>query len=125
MDDFHAEFGKIDQIANAISACNELNIYPTVQNIYVNGASRIEHFKHKLDQLCDTSRVEWTETHCTPVGLGASLDPAVHQLIDINDLSYGDCNAGEILNIEADGSTKPCCGAGLMAGGLTMGNAKS
>lgn len=121
-DDFHAQFGRIEQVANAITACNALGIEPTVQNIVLPSSTRNETIKALLGALCDTSKVDWAESPCTPVGLGAALDPARHGLVDVDDLPYGNCTAGQILNVEADGKVKPCCGSGLMAEGLTMGN---
>lgn len=121
-DDFHAKFGKISQLANAVTVCNEFEVKPTIQNIIINNSSRIGEIKEKLDELCDTSNVEWAENICTPVGLGEQFKEEDQTFISIDDIPFGECTAGKILNVEADGDVKPCCGSGLMASGLTMGN---
>jgi hypothetical protein len=39
-------------------------------------------------------------------------------------LEPGGCSIEEIFNVQPDSSVKPCCGGGLKAKRLTMGNAK-
>jgi Cupin-like domain/4Fe-4S single cluster domain len=121
-DDFHASFGTIQQISNAITVCGELDIEPTIQNIYIKGATRIDSIKETLGRLCDTGRVRWVENPCTPIGLGSEIEAAKQPLGEIDDMPYGSCSAGSVVNIQANGDVKPCCGAGLMVDRLTMGN---
>jgi len=121
-DDFHALFGNVQQIANAVTVCRDLDIEPTIQNIYIKGATRIDSIKETLMQLCDTSRVKWVENPCVPIGLGAEIEAGKQPLVEIDDIPYGRCSAGSVVNIQANGDAKPCCGAGLMVDRLTMGN---
>lgn len=121
-DDFHAQFGSIEQIANAVTASREFGIQPTIQNIYIKGSTRIGTIKETLDRLCDTSDVRWVENPCIPIGLGSELEPTLQPLENIDDMPYGRCTAGTVVNVQANGDVKPCCGAGLMVDALTMGN---
>lgn len=124
-DDFHSLFGNIEQIANAITACNEFDIQPVIQNIYIKGATRIDSIKETLGRLCDTERVRWVENPCIPIGLGSNIEVEKQPLAEIDDMPYGRCSAGNVINVQANGDVKPCCGAGLMVDRLTMGNIKS
>jgi organic radical activating enzyme len=124
-DDFHALFGNIQQIANAVTACNKFDIQPVIQNIYIKGATRIDSIKETLGHLCDTARVRWVENPCIPIGLGSNIEVERQPLVEIDDMPYGRCSAGNVINIQANGDVKPCCGAGLMVDRLTMGNIKS
>lgn len=121
-DGFHARFGQIEQIANAITACRELDILPTVQSIVVRGSDGIAATREQLSSICDVSHVRWVENPCIPVGRGSEIRDADRVMTRIDELPYGRCTAGMVLNVQASGEVKPCCGAGLMADALTMGN---
>lgn len=125
-DDFHAQFGQIEQIANTINVCSELNIKPTLQNIYTNNSKlRIESIRRELKGLCDIRIINWIDSPCVPVGFGSMLDNSLIPTINIEKLPYGGCSAGSILNIQPNGDIKPCCGAGLVSRELSIGNIKS
>lgn len=121
-DDFHAQFGKIEHISNVINVCSELGIEPTLQNVYIKNSSRINSISKILSELCDVSLVKWVESPCIPIGFGTSIDHELMPFMNIDDLPYGYCSAGFILNIQPNGDVKPCCGAGLTAQRLTIGN---
>src|SRR4030095_3038235 len=62
------------------------------------------------------------ELPAAPIGRGATLNDAA---LDIEPgIPSGGCNVFDALLWEPDGSVKPCCGAGLTAAGLTMGNVR-
>lgn len=123
LDQYHLEFGAIDQASNCLERALELDINTSVQVIRRKGAPRAKDFCEALKGRLDVSRVQWIENPCSAIGNAKTMLRA-EDLEWHEDIPPGGCNAGEILNIQPDGEIKPCCGAGLMSKRLSLGNAK-
>ena len=121
--DFHFEFGKLENIKNALKAAQSLGIKCQVQNIITRNSSRIESFKNFFAQYIDNTKITWTNTICIPVGNAEKHIP-YDELIK-SPLKPGGCSIRVALNIQPNGSVKPCCGVALKIEKLTMGNAKN
>jgi MoaA/NifB/PqqE/SkfB family radical SAM enzyme len=123
LDQYHLEFGTIEHVANCIGRSQELGMDTAVQIIRRVGAPKEEDFRIALNPLVDIEKIRWYENPCSAIG-------NAHTMLSKEDLEWheeipvGGCNAGDILNIQPDGEIKPCCGAGLMAKRLSLGNAK-
>lgn len=121
-DVFHAEFGKLEHVINAINAAHKFEIVVSLQNITTPTSFKNVDLKERLRGIVDVEKIDWVENSVVPVGLGATE-------LQSSELSYVDqppmdqCNAGDILNVEVDGTVKPCCGAAFMQDHLWMGNA--
>ena len=120
LDRYHLEFVRFDQITRALEALRELNIRTTVQTIYGRDDLSSADYRAKLGALAEGDWIDFCELPAVPVGRGAS-EPK-RSLALTPGIPSGDCNIFDVLHIEPDGSVKPCCGAGLTAPGLTMGN---
>ncbi len=121
--DFHLEFGDIENVKNALKAAQSLGIKCQVQNIITHNSSRIETFKNIFNSYIDNTTVTWTNTRCIPVGNAEKYIP-YDDLIK-SPLRPGGCSIRVALNVQPNGSVKPCCGVALKIEKLTMGNAKN
>ncbi len=121
--DFHLEFGEIESVKNALRAAQRLGIKCQVQNIITKNSSRIETFKNILNSHVDIKEVTWTNTRCVPVG-NAAKNISQNDLIK-SPLKPGGCSIRVALNVQPNGTVKPCCGVALKIDKLTMGNAKN
>lgn len=121
-DVFHAEFGKFEHVVNAIRAAQEIGIKVSLQNIITPDSFRNTDLKEELKGKVDIEAIEWVENSVVPVGLGAT-ELKQEERTFLDEIPEGDCNVGDVLNIEVDGTVKPCCGAAFMESHLDMGNA--
>ncbi len=123
LDSYHLEHMFLDQAKRCLNASVELGINTSVQVIRRKGAPDRQAFREMMRDSVDVDAIDWIENPCASVGNAATMlkreDMEWHDEIPI-----GGCNAGEYLNIQPDGEIKPCCGAGLMAPELSIGNAK-
>ena len=123
LDQYHLEFGTLDQAANCLERALELDLNISIQIIRRRGAPGTAEFREALSGRVDVARIKWIENRCSAIGNAETMlgpeDLEWHE-----EIPRGGCNAGEILNVQPDGEIKPCCGAGLMAPRLSLGNAK-
>lgn len=123
LDDFHLEFTKLDTIVNCLNAAIDMGIRCSVQSILITGSRSTTDFKKLLAEKCDIERIaSWVDNACVPVG-NAATRISRKELKLKQGIPIGGCSIGRALNVQPDGSVKPCCGAGLMADALTVGNA--
>jgi MoaA/NifB/PqqE/SkfB family radical SAM enzyme len=120
-DSFHAEFGNLDSVVNAIGAAQRLEILVSLQNITTNDSFRNQEIRKLIESRVDADKIDWVENSVVPVGLGETgiLD---EEQTFLPELPIGDCNAGTVMNIETNGEVKPCCGAAFMNPYLSLGN---
>jgi hypothetical protein len=124
LDDYHLESGRIDHAANCLRYCGELEINASVQVINRVGGKTVNEYRAALIQKqVEVDDINWHENPCSALGNAKSM---LHrdELKWHMEIPQGGCSAGATLNIQPDGEIKPCCGAGLMAPRLSMGNAK-
>ncbi len=123
LDSYHLEYGTFECVAYCLARAQELGINAAAQVIARRGAPGVVEYKSMLREQIDVERVRWIESPCSALGNAQTMleddDLEWHE-----DVPEGGCNAGEILNIQPDGGIKPCCGAGLMAPRLSLGNAR-
>jgi len=126
LDQYHLEFGTLEQVANCLQRCFELGINTAAQIIRRVGSPREKDFRDALSSHynINVDKIKWIENPCSAIG-NAKTMLRPRELEWHTDIPGGGCNAGEILNIQPDGEIKPCCGAGLMSKRLSLGNAKS
>lgn len=124
LDQYHLEHASLDQAMHCLNGSLDYGINTAVQVIRRVGAPTAKDFKEMLTDRVDVDRIEWIENPCSAIGNAASM-LGREQLEWYDDIPPGGCNAGEILNIQPDGEIKPCCGSGLMAKRLSLGNAKT
>jgi MoaA/NifB/PqqE/SkfB family radical SAM enzyme len=125
LDDYHLESISIKYAANCIRHCQKIGIATSVQVLQRKGGSKAEDFKKKLsndDILVD--EINWYESPCSALGNARTMIKK-EELEWYWEIPEGGCSAGKILNIQPDGRIKPCCGAGLMADRLSLGNIKT
>lgn len=123
LDQYHLENASLDQAVNCLNGSLEMGINTSVQVIRRTGAPTANDFKEMLAGRVDVESIDWIENPCSM--LGNAADMLMRDQVEWHDdIPPGGCNAGEILNIQPDGEIKPCCGAGLMAERLSLGNAK-
>lgn len=120
LDRYHLEFVRFEKIVAALAALRELKIATTVQTIRGRDDPGCEDYRMALGEVAEGDWIEFCELPAVPVGRGAS-EPE-ERLALVQGMPGGDCNVFDVLHIEPDGAVKPCCGAGLTATGLTMGN---
>lgn len=121
--DFHLEFGTLKTVANALKAGLKLGVDCTAQDIITKRSRRIEEFRKILEPYFDTSKVEWLDSEMAHSGNAEKYIP--YDDLMKKPLEPGNCSIEINFNIQPDGSVKPCCGGGLKAKRLTMGNAKT
>jgi MoaA/NifB/PqqE/SkfB family radical SAM enzyme len=120
-DVFHAEFGKIEYVINAVKAAQKLGIHVSIQNIRTADSFRNLEVMELIADEVNINDIEWVENLVVPVGLGEHLsDNTSH--ISASDVHCGGCDAGNVLNIDVDGEVKPCCGAAFVNPYLSIGN---
>jgi hypothetical protein len=120
--DFHLEFGTLQTVGNALKAALELGVRCTAQDIITKRSRRIDHFRKMLEPYLDTTKLEWIENDMAHAGNAEKYIPYDDLLK--KPLEPGGCSIEKNFNVQPDGSVKPCCGGGLKAKRLTMGNAK-
>lgn len=123
LDEYHLEFGTIQNAANCLRRCLEHGIETTVQVIDRVGAPNAADFKEAIGDAVDVDAIKWYENPCAAIGNAATMLES-EDLQWFDEIPGGGCNAGSILNVQPDGEIKPCCGAGLMAPRLSLGNGK-
>jgi organic radical activating enzyme len=121
--DFHLEFGTLQTAGNAIKAALKLGVRCTAQDIITKRSRRIDQFRKMLEPHLDTTKVDWIDNDMTHSGNAENYIP--YEDLLKKPLEPGDCSIEVNFNVQPDGSVKPCCGGGLKAKRLTMGNAKT
>lgn len=121
--DFHLEFGTIETVGNALKAGLELGVTCTAQDIITKRSRRIEEFRKMLEPYFDTRKVQWVDNDMAHSGNAEKY--VSYEDLPKKPLEPGDCSVEINFNVQPDGSVKPCCGGGLKAERLTMGNAKT
>ncbi|MBL3565353.1 4Fe-4S cluster-binding domain-containing protein [Rhodovulum sulfidophilum] len=124
LDSYHLEHMLLDQAKRCLNASIELGIDTSVQVICRKGAPDRNEFRDMMRGEVDVDAIDWIENPCAAVGNAATMLNS-EEMEWHEEIPMGGCNAGEYLNIQPDGEIKPCCGAGLMAPALSIGNAKS
>ena len=123
VDDFHQEFVELQNAGNCIKAAQELGIACIAQTITTRNGRKGEDFRRELEKLIDAEKVEWIDNPCDPIGRAVYQVPENDLLLKTG-IGKGECSILRVLNVWADGSVKPCCGSGLIAKPLTIGNVK-
>lgn len=124
LDPYHLENMDFEAAKNCLKVSLELGIDTSVQIIQRNGAPGAKEYSSMMSGDVDVANIDWIENPCSSIGNAATMLNSA-DLVWHDEIPKGGCNAGEYLNIQPDGEIKPCCGAGLMAKRLSIGNAKT
>lgn len=125
VDRYHDEFVPFYRVLNSVKALATLGIHITVQCIRGAGHETIEEIRSRFGTLALARDIQFVEHNTTPVGRAEVISADELSFLPGPGVPSGNCNIFEVCHIEPDGSVKPCCGPGLVAEGLTVGNIHS
>jgi hypothetical protein len=122
-DDFHAQAVPLSRVATCLESAAELDVLCTVQTITLRGSRRSADFRELLKDSA-AAETRWVDNDCAPVGRAAREIPP--DRLDLTEgIPMGHCTVLRVLNVDPDWTVRPCCGSGLVADRLAVGNLRS
>lgn len=120
VDGFHQSQVPLEKCIMCAAVAQEMGIKVVVQCVYSGTSHRLEYFRAQMEPYLDADRIKWIESPFCPCGRARKAIPRAAW----PQLSYedGSCNVMEIVYVAPDGNVTPCCGGGLVAQGLVVGN---
>jgi hypothetical protein len=120
VDDFHQQQVSIEKCIDCVSAAQELKIKVIIQCAYSVSSNRMDYYKSLMQPHLSDKNLDWAESPFCPSGRARDRIP----VRDWPKRSYADggCSIMKIIYVSPSGYVTPCCGGGLTASGLVVGN---